>query len=164
MYRNPIRRRRSSGGGGMLPGKQLLMAVGLGVGTAVGLGYAGPRVAAYFNQPVAGLAYRGIQAAVVVGASWAARKFGLLSSATANTLTMFGLTFVGLGVYSDYQSGLLSLSGSGAAPASGMGPGNLRAYENETYTPGSLGYYEQAMGAVPYGVTAPAMGYYEAVA
>ncbi len=121
-----------------------------GVGAGLVLMYAGPYAARLIGQPPQGLMYRGIQAGVALGASWAAKNFRLLGPGSANAIATYGVVFAVLGALSDFMHGSMTAA---APPPSALGLSGTGYYE--PYGPGLL----------PYGITEPAgMGYYDAVA
>lgn len=147
----PRRRRRGfgGGGGGFIP-SGITGNVVAGVGAGLLLMYGGPWAARLIGQPSSGLMYRGVQAAVAIGAGWGAKRFGLLSAPTANAVVTYGLVFVAMGALSDFMAG-------GTVAAAAPAP-------SEIGLTGGMGYYEPyGPGLVPYGQTMPGMGYYDAV-
>lgn len=128
---------------------KLLPSVGLGVGAAVGLGYAMPYVAAWFKLPPVGLMYRGAQGLTVVAAGWAASRFKLISASNANAIMTGGLIVAGLGLVADWQRGMLMPATAAVAlpPAGNEG----------------LQYYRPPLRGAAYGTGRSGMGYYATV-
>lgn len=155
-YNRPKRRRSSrrkggfgfGRGAGILP-MNLLPAVGLGVGAAVGLGYTMPYVARWFNLAPAGVMYRGAQALTVILGGWALKSFKVLSAQNANAIMTGGLMVTGLGLVADWQRGILMPQAQAAMPPPPGGEG--------------LSYYKPALRAPAYGTGRGQMSYYATV-
>jgi hypothetical protein len=102
--------RRRAGGGGVNV-NALLPSVGIGVGAGLLLSYVTPMVARTIGVPEAGTMFRLVQAGVAFGLPWAARSAGLISGATAQNMSAFGLTLTGLSLVRDFQAGGGGLAG-----------------------------------------------------
>lgn len=159
----PARRRRRYAGGGLggLPTfAHLLPAVGTGVAAGLGLGFAMPYVARWFNLTPVGLMYRAAQGGAAFAIAWGLRSLNVLSRENAGVFAAYGLAFAGLGLVQDFQMGVLMPA---TAPAVSMAD-ILRGGEAPTpFAPAALGYSygTEPAGGEPYG--SAYMGYYEAV-
>jgi len=159
-YNAPRRRHRRGGGGGGrgLPTiGHMLPVVAAGVGTGLGVGFAMPYVARWFNLTPVGLMYRAAQGATAFLAAWGLRAMGVVGRETAGVIATYGMAFAGLGLVQDFQMGVLMPPGAGATAG-------LPAESPVIVPPpGSMGYPygTEPYGGAPYGEAY--MGYYEAV-
>jgi hypothetical protein len=133
----------------------MLPAVAAGVGTGLGIGYAMPYVARWFNLTPVGLMYRAAQGATAFAAAWGLRAMNIIGRDTAGVVAAYGLAFAGLGLVQDFQMGvLMPASATASLPA-----------ESPVIVPppGGMGYEygTEPYGGEPYG--SAYMGYYEAV-
>ena len=94
-----------------------LPIVGTGVAAGLALGWGTPFVARWFNLAPAGIMYRLAQGGLAWALAWAGQQAGLVRASTANIFAGYGLTFAALGLFQDFQAGILTAAPALAAPA-----------------------------------------------
>lgn len=120
-------------------------------GVAAGLiqMYGAPYIARWLNLYPSGLMFRGAQAGLAVATGMAARWSRMVSPATADAITGYGVAIAVLGLIQDFQSGALMTpavapAAPGAPTLTGMGDfgyyETTDAYPNYPNTSG-LGYF-----------------------